>query len=93
MQATGYKIADAQRERFLSAISMLKLETGCVDCGYDSDPAALDFDHVRGEKTLGVGQMRGHPWERVFAEIDKCEVVCANCHRIRTSNRRRNKCL
>jgi len=70
-----------------SALAMLKLEKGCADCGYDKDPAALDFDHV-GEKSFSIGDNRLISWERLLPEIDKCEVVCANCHRIRTVRRK-----
>src|SRR2546426_4885806 len=59
----------------------------CVDCG-QTDIVVLEFDHVAGK--LGdissyVG--RGRSWSRVKAEIDKCEVRCANCHRRRTLER------
>ena len=55
---------------------------GCRECGED-DPACLQFHHVRGEKTETVGSMllRGASAQRVFAEIEKCDVLCANCHR------------
>jgi hypothetical protein len=65
-----------------------KLEKGCVDCGYNKHPAALDFDHLPGTEKLRdikCGQHLG--WEALQAEVAKCEVVCANCHRIRTSER------
>ncbi len=71
-----------------SALSMLKLEAGCVDCGYNTHPDALDFDHVRGEKLFAVGPNWGTAWPKLFTEIDKCEVRCANCHRIQTGERR-----
>lgn len=73
-----------------SALAMLKLEKGCADCGYDTDPAALDFDHVRGVKSDHVSKLRHMGWQRLFDEIDKCEVVCANCHRVRTAERKRS---
>lgn len=59
-----------------------KLEDGCVDCGYKEHHAALDFDHVRGEKSINVCNARSISAAK--KEIEKCEVVCANCHRIRT---------
>lgn len=62
---------------------------GCVDCGYNAHPHALDFDHIRGsEKLFAVSQMQGYPWHVVLEEMSKCEVVCANCHRVRTAQRR-----
>ncbi len=58
----------------------------CVDCG-NNNPLVLEFDHLR-DKTADVcSQMRDWSVEKLQAEIDKCEIVCANCHRIRTSNR------
>ena len=55
---------------------------GCRECGED-DSACLQFHHVRGEKTETVGSMllRGASAQRVFDEIEKCDVLCANCHR------------
>jgi hypothetical protein len=55
----------------------------CEKCGYDKCNAALDFHHVNPEdKEFGIGS-NGHSrsWERVKAELDKCIMVCANCHR------------
>lgn len=58
----------------------------CVDCGL-ADPVVLEFDHL-GDKKGDVGRMRYHyEWKTVLAEIRKCEVVCANCHRRRTYQR------
>jgi hypothetical protein len=56
-----------------------------VDCG-ESDPIVLDFDHVCGTKILEISRMiRGYAWAAIWAEIQKCEVRCANCHRRKTS--------
>lgn len=58
----------------------------CSDCG-EQDIRVLEFDHVE-EKLKSVSIMRrGYSLESVMEEIAKCEVVCANCHRIRTSER------
>lgn len=62
-----------------------KLEKGCLDCGYNKHHSALDFDHVSGTKELNVCFAKSIG--QATKEIKKCEVVCSNCHRIRTYNR------
>jgi|SRR5882757_4746928 len=56
----------------------------CVDCG-NSDPRVLEFDH-RDEltKSHNVTELWNYSWSRIMDEISKCDVRCANCHRIRT---------
>jgi len=59
----------------------------CVDCG-ETDPVVLEFDHLR-DKRFDIGQaLAFRNWTSILAEIAKCEVVCANCHRRRTARRR-----
>mgnify|MGYP001617185719 FL=1 len=61
---------------------------GCIDCGYKEHQAALDFDHINDNKLFNImcdGLTR--PWLTLIAEVVKCEVVCANCHRIRSYRR------
>jgi hypothetical protein len=70
-------------------LAAIKLERGCADCGYRKDPRAMDFDHVRGEKSFNLSQSGSIKLERILAEVEKCDVVCANCHRIRTFDRGR----
>jgi hypothetical protein len=62
------------------------LSSGCVDCG-ESDVCVLDFDHVTGNKTGNVMTLARNEVSiaRLRAEIDRCEVRCANCHRRRTA--------
>ena len=57
----------------------------CVDCGED-DPIILEFDHVRGKKLTHVTKLArdNASLKRLDEEIAKCEVRCANCHRIKT---------
>ena len=67
-----------------------KLEHGCMDCGYNLHAEALDFDHRPGEEkkfNLSVGAA-SKSWDSIMAEVAKCDVVCANCHRIRSAERR-----
>lgn len=76
-------LRDAGRRRLLEYL----LEHPCVDCG-ESDPVVLEFDHLR-DKVANVSALvnRLLPCEVILAEIEKCEVVCANCHRRRTGAR------
>ena len=66
-----------------------KLAQGCADCGYKKDAYALQFDHVRGDKKKNVSDLirSDYAWSTILEEINKCEVVCANCHAIRTKVR------
>lgn len=60
----------------------------CVDCG-ESDPVVLEFDHVRGEKLYSISSAVSMALsvEAIQAEIEKCEVRCANDHRRVTASR------
>ena len=72
-------------------IAALKTATGCADCGehFEDCPGVLDFDHLPGfVKSFNISSPVGTLAE-VLAEVAKCEVVCANCHRRRTAKRRR----
>ena len=71
-----------------NAIAAIKEASPCSDCGEFFPSCVMDFDHVRGEKTACVSALAGNNWEEVLAEIEKCDLVCANCHRIRTNERR-----
>lgn len=60
----------------------------CADCKGVFHHSAMDFDHVKGEKVKDVSWLlKNTSWQTVLNEIEKCEVVCANCHRVRTYNR------
>ena len=71
-------------------IAQYKVDCGCTDCGYNSHPSALDFDHLPGtEKSFNIGSnVANLTLARIWDEIAKCEVVCRNCHAIRTDSRR-----
>lgn len=59
-----------------------------MDCGYRGHPAALEFDHRDGRESKTIGSMCYSSRNLILMEIDKCDVVCANCHAIRTYVRR-----
>lgn len=58
----------------------------CRKCGIkliDSHYCIFDFHHTdQSTKEIGIAKMRGFSWERVKIELDKCELLCANCHRL-----------
>lgn len=58
----------------------------CMDCGGVFDPVAMDFDH-KSDKHFSIATGPTRSWERVLAEVAKCDLVCANCHRVRTRDR------
>ena len=59
----------------------------CAECGNSYPTEAMDFDHVRGEKKFNISTAHAKSWRVIEEEIAKCEVVCANCHRVRTRRR------
>ena len=63
-------------------------EQPCCDCGLRYPSYVMDFDHRDGrQKRFNIGRdalSKLSTVEALRAEIDKCDVVCANCHRIRT---------
>jgi hypothetical protein len=66
------------------AIIALK-DAPCMDCGGRFEPCQMDFDHVRGVKKAPVAKL--YRVEDILEEVSKCELVCANCHRVRSHNR------
>jgi hypothetical protein len=85
-QTRAAKLRRRQRaRRFLLAL----LEVAeCTDC-HLRDPVVLEFDHVREGKRGNVAELVTHGFSlrRIVEEVDRCEVVCANCHRRRTALR------
>ena len=74
-------------------LKALKQERGCTDCGYEEDGDVLEFDHLpQYEKSFTIGSAVSNKGiDTLLKEIEKCEVVCANCHRKRTMSRLRDR--
>ena len=71
-----------QKKRDLKVKAIEYLGGKCVRCGYEGVPAVYDFHHRDGEtKEFSWGDFRTTSWEILKAEIDKCDLLCANCHR------------
>ena len=77
------------RTKITEYVQKYKESIGCIDCGEKYPYYMLDLDHIR-DKKFGINKFKDstNSLEKVKEEMLKCEVVCANCHRIRTQNRR-----
>ena len=54
----------------------------CLVCGYDKCISALEFHHLDpNKKDFGLSQNLSKAWSKIVEEIDKCVLICANCHR------------
>lgn len=74
---------------------LIKLHSGCVDCGYNEHAVALQFDHIGDDKKMNVSDMirSDYSWITIKEEIAKCEVRCANCHAVMTARRKLKEVL
>lgn len=78
-------------------IEEYKRQQKCVDCGFSGKdfPYVLDFDHIEGLKTkkftIGSWSHSVISLHTIKKEMNKCELVCANCHRIRTFKEKRKR--
>jgi hypothetical protein len=61
----------------------------CADCGIQYPFYVMDFDHREGErKEYELNRIDRMTTRAILREIKKCDVVCSNCHRVRTYKRR-----
>jgi hypothetical protein len=68
-------------------VNSVKESAACLDCKVNYPYYVMDFDHI-GEKKAVINKLIDNcSIKGLKEEIAKCEVVCANCHRIRTHNR------
>lgn len=78
--------------RIKKAFSLyVRMNAECIDCRVE-DFRVLEFDHVFGTKILCVNELcndKRYTLSEVVDEIEKCEVVCRNCHKLRTVGRRK----
>lgn len=83
------KARTKHRKTFQEWMRSLKEEEPCMDCGQHWPYYVMQFDHRPGTtKMFHIGSAFGHAIADVLAEIQKCDLVCANCHAIRTHERR-----
>ena len=78
-----------EKRKVQEMLSKIKEKSGCLDCGIKYKSYILDFDHVYGKKVANIGQMLNYfSIEDILKEVAKCDVVCSNCHRERTWQRK-----
>lgn len=70
-------------------VDSYKTARGCARCGYNKHPAAIDAHHT-GTKNFEVsrGIQDCKPIDQILAELELCELVCSNCHRIEHAAKR-----
>ncbi len=77
------KLAVIKRRKKVKTMAIELLGGACILCGYDTCPEALEFHHVdpsvKGYGIASKGYTRS--WVSVQAELEKCVLLCANCHR------------
>lgn len=82
---------NSRQRLVLREIINLHKQRGCTDCGGHFHTEAMEFDHIGVDKTFEISTAVSQGRVSVAtleAELEKCEVVCANCHRVRTYERR-----
>jgi hypothetical protein len=72
------------RERNRQFVSDYLIGKSCIDCG-ESDPIVLEFDHFENKKDIICEIIQNCSIEKIEAEIKKCNIRCANCHRRKTA--------
>lgn len=82
-RAEYLKKAVAKQKRKLRRMSVEYLGGKCQVCGYESCIQALDFHHLDPtKKSFGISAKGfSRSWEKIQKELEKCVLICANCHR------------
>ena len=79
-----YNIKSVSKRRKAIRLKAVQFAGGkCIRCGYNKYPEVLEFHHRdQKQKLFGIGQGGlTRSWERIRTEIEKCDILCANCHR------------
>jgi len=76
------------RKRAKAKLMEQKADTPCTDCGQKFHPYIMEFDHLDpSTKISAIGRMNAASGRTFTEELAKCELVCANCHKLRTFRR------
>ena len=71
----------SERRRRLKLMSIEYKGSKCVYCGYNKCIAAMQFHHLDpSQKDFRISSGHSKSWDKVRNELDKCILLCANCH-------------
>ena len=76
-----------RRKQLREQLQEYKKTVICEQCGHN-DYRVLEFHHHKDDKKANITKLtcHGYSWHTIQAEINKCQVLCANCHRIVHTN-------
>lgn len=82
------RVSNKRRQKSIAEFVNLQKNKPCMDCGISYPSYVMDFDHL-GNKIASIAVMvqEMRSIAKIQAEINKCDLVCANCHRERTHGR------
>lgn len=85
VKANAVKRNKEQKLKNIEFVLLLLKSKCCEDCG-ESNPIVLEFHHLS-DKLYNVSTLIGNSWShnKIKTEIEKCKVLCSNCHKIETS--------
>lgn len=80
---------DAVKERNREYVRKIKETKPCTDCGQMFHFSQMDFDHISDDKKTNIATLANSSIsiKEIKKELAKCELVCSNCHRLRTWQR------
>lgn len=87
-ERTNAKVKKIELRKFVNSLK----DGPCKDCGIKYQPWIMDFDHLKDKyESISVMISNKRSKEVILKEIEKCDLVCSNCHRERTYQRYENK--
>jgi hypothetical protein len=82
-----YRNTYGSRQAIRTRLNALK-NNPCEDCGVTYPPYVMHFDHLRDKRfSISDALSTGQSWSLIEVELEKCDLVCANCHAERTHQR------
>lgn len=81
-----------QRRRSLKRIAVMYKGGKCNECGYSKSLKALDFHHIEpSHKDFVISSRKDSTFDAIKSELDKCILLCSNCHREEHERIEKNK--